>query len=168
LASWKGIEPLSSGGGCRTRTDLRIRSDISGSTILVFVIDQLANTRRASARNARLRETHGRLCPPRARLAHDHIETIIADALRCETKRAASLARLAYDKTAGNPFFVIQFLHALAQKAPNAISASERPGDTGGTSRWTERFLDCVRYRRSQGDSSDVPVALAFDGLIGA
>jgi hypothetical protein len=93
---------------------------------------------------------------------------MIANALHCETERAAPLARLAYAKTAGNPFFVIQFLHALAQKAPNAISASERPRDTGGTSRWTERFLDCIRYRRSQGDSSDLPVALAFDGLTGA
>jgi predicted ATPase len=39
---------------------------------------------------------------------------MIANALRCETKRAAPPARLAYDKTAGNPFLVIQFLHALA------------------------------------------------------
>jgi hypothetical protein len=35
--------------------DLRIRSDISGSTIPVFVIDQPASTRRASARYVRLR-----------------------------------------------------------------------------------------------------------------
>jgi hypothetical protein len=48
---------------------------------------------------------HGRVCPPRAPLALEHIETIIANPLHWDTELAASLARLAHDKTAGNPFF---------------------------------------------------------------
>jgi len=51
-----------------------------------------------------------------APLAREHVGQLIADALRCETKRAAPLARLAHDKTAGNPFFAIQFLQALGQE----------------------------------------------------
>ncbi|MBV8095265.1 MAG: AAA family ATPase, partial [Acetobacteraceae bacterium] len=47
-------------------------------------------------------------------LAHEHIEKLIADALHCEPERAAPLAQLVHDKTAGNPFFVTQFLYALA------------------------------------------------------
>ena len=51
-----------------------------------------------------------------APLARDDLVQLIADALRCEPKRAAPLAQLVHDKTAGNPFFVIQFLHALVEE----------------------------------------------------
>jgi PAS domain S-box-containing protein len=51
-----------------------------------------------------------------APLARDNLMQLIADALRCETKRAAPLAHLVHDKTAGNPFFVIQFLYALVEE----------------------------------------------------
>jgi PAS domain S-box-containing protein len=42
---------------------------------------------------------------------------LIADALHCELERAAPLAQVVYDKTAGNPFFAIQFISALAEEA---------------------------------------------------
>src|SRR5712671_6126475 len=48
-----------------------------------------------------------------APLAHEDVGELIADALRCERARAAPLAELVYEKTAGNPFFVIQFIYAL-------------------------------------------------------
>ncbi|MGF6856526.1 trifunctional serine/threonine-protein kinase/ATP-binding protein/sensor histidine kinase [Paraburkholderia sp. CI3] len=51
-----------------------------------------------------------------APLAREHIEHLITDALHCEPDRAAPLAQLVHEKTAGNPFFVIQFLHALADE----------------------------------------------------
>jgi len=41
-----------------------------------------------------------------APLAREHIEKLIADALDCESERAAPLAQLVHEKTAGNPFFV--------------------------------------------------------------
>jgi PAS domain S-box-containing protein len=44
------------------------------------------------------------------------INLLIADALDREQARASSLGRLAYQKTAGNPFFAIQFLTALAEE----------------------------------------------------
>ena len=49
-------------------------------------------------------------------LTNEHVEQLIADALRCEPARAAPLARLVHEQTAGNPFFVVQFLHALAEE----------------------------------------------------
>src|SRR5437660_2567180 len=49
-------------------------------------------------------------------LAGEHLRHLIADALRCELTRAMPLAGLVHDKTAGNPFFAIQFLHALADE----------------------------------------------------
>jgi PAS domain S-box-containing protein len=44
------------------------------------------------------------------------VNQFIADALRCERVRSKALARLVHKKTAGNPFFVIQFLTALAEE----------------------------------------------------
>ena len=49
-------------------------------------------------------------------LARDDLGQLIADALRCESERSAPLAQLVQEKTAGNPFFVIQFLHTLAEE----------------------------------------------------
>jgi predicted ATPase/signal transduction histidine kinase len=51
-----------------------------------------------------------------APLARTHVTQLIADALHCEPQRSAPLAQLVHDKTAGNPFFVIQFLHALVEE----------------------------------------------------
>ena len=44
------------------------------------------------------------------------VNQFVADALRCERVHASSLARLVHKKTAGNPFFAIQFLTALAEE----------------------------------------------------
>jgi PAS domain S-box-containing protein len=63
-----------------------------------------------------------------APLGHEHVGQLIADALRCEPARAALLTQLVYAKTAGNPFFVIQFLHALADEHLLAFDH--------GSSRW--------------------------------
>jgi PAS domain S-box-containing protein len=44
------------------------------------------------------------------------LERLIADALRGAPENAAELAHLVREKTAGNPFFTIQFLSALAEE----------------------------------------------------
>jgi PAS domain S-box-containing protein len=44
------------------------------------------------------------------------VSRLVADALLCQPVRAEPLARLVYEKTAGNPFFAIQFLTALAEE----------------------------------------------------
>jgi len=49
-------------------------------------------------------------------LTCDSLERLIADAVRCEPERAAPLAQLVHEKTAGNPFFAIQFIGALAEE----------------------------------------------------
>src|ERR1700737_3893674 len=49
-------------------------------------------------------------------LARDDLGQLIADALHCESERSAPLAQLVQEKTVGNPFFVIQFLHTLAEE----------------------------------------------------
>jgi PAS domain S-box-containing protein len=49
-------------------------------------------------------------------LSLEDVNHFIAEALRCERVRSEGLARLVHQKTAGNPFFVIQFLTALADE----------------------------------------------------
>src|SRR4029077_904441 len=51
-----------------------------------------------------------------APLTHDDLGKMIADSLHCELERAAPLAQLLHEKTAGNPFFTIQFITALVEE----------------------------------------------------
>ncbi len=51
-----------------------------------------------------------------APLAREHLEQLLADALHSHPGRVAPLARLVHDKTAGNPFFAIQFICSLADE----------------------------------------------------
>jgi PAS domain S-box-containing protein len=79
-------------------------SEVSAGHPLMRKLDAI---RRAGARVQEIR-----LAP----LARDHVGQLVADALRCEPARSAELAALVYDKTAGNPFFLIQFLYALSEE----------------------------------------------------
>ena len=47
-------------------------------------------------------------------LSLQDLNQLIADTLLCESQRVAPLAKVVYDKTEGNPFFAIQFLHELS------------------------------------------------------
>jgi PAS domain S-box-containing protein len=49
-------------------------------------------------------------------LAITHLEQFVADTLRCGTDKSKPLAGLILQKTAGNPFFVTQFLKSLHQE----------------------------------------------------
>ena len=44
------------------------------------------------------------------------LSQLIADSIHCETVGAAPLAQLIHEKVAGNPFFAIQFIYALAEE----------------------------------------------------
>ncbi|MBV8415117.1 MAG: AAA family ATPase, partial [Verrucomicrobia bacterium] len=44
------------------------------------------------------------------------VARLVADSVHCEQESARSLAELVHEKTGGNPFFVIQFLTALAEE----------------------------------------------------
>jgi predicted ATPase/signal transduction histidine kinase/GAF domain-containing protein len=44
------------------------------------------------------------------------LRRFVADALHCEPERSEPLARLLHEKTAGNPFFTLQFFTALADE----------------------------------------------------
>jgi PAS domain S-box-containing protein len=51
-----------------------------------------------------------------APLACEDLGQLIADSLHSEPEHAIPLAQLVHEKTAGNPFFVIQFIYALVEE----------------------------------------------------
>ncbi|QNI34606.1 sigma 54-interacting transcriptional regulator [Alloacidobacterium dinghuense] len=51
-----------------------------------------------------------------APLAVEDLDLLLADSVYCEPERATPLAQLIHEKTAGNPFFAIQFISALAEE----------------------------------------------------
>src|SRR5262249_13642940 len=54
-------------------------------------------------------------------LSAEDLGELVADSLRCAAEGAAPLAALVHAKTDGNPFFVIQFLHLLADEGLVAL-----------------------------------------------
>ena len=61
-----------------------------------------------------------------APLAREDLRQLVADSLHCEPERAKPLAQLIHDKTAGNPFFAIQFFSALAEENLLTFDHGER------------------------------------------
>jgi PAS domain S-box-containing protein len=83
-----------------------------------------------------------------APLAREDVGQLIADALRCEPARTAALAQLVHEKTAGNPFFLIQFLHVLAEEGLLAFDHEKArwSWDLGRihARRYTENVVDLI------------------------
>jgi predicted ATPase len=51
-----------------------------------------------------------------APLTREDLTELITDSLHCEGERVTALAELLQEKTAGNPFFAIQFISALVEE----------------------------------------------------
>jgi PAS domain S-box-containing protein len=51
-----------------------------------------------------------------APLICEDLGRLLVDSLRCEPARVTPLAQLVHEKTASNPFFVIQFIHTLVEE----------------------------------------------------
>jgi predicted ATPase/signal transduction histidine kinase/GAF domain-containing protein len=49
-------------------------------------------------------------------LALEDLQQLVADSLHCEPENVTPLAQLVHEKTAGNPFFAIQFVSVLAEE----------------------------------------------------
>ena len=77
-------------------------------------------------------------------LDFEHIGRLTADALRCQLEDAAPLAQLVHAKTAGNPFFVLQFLYELAEET------------LLGFDRWAQRWSWDVDRIHAKGYTDNV------------
>ncbi len=79
-------------------------NEVSSSHPLMLALDDV---RKAGARVSNIA-----LGP----IPHEHLAAFVSEALHCRLEDAASLSRLVQEKTAGNPFFAIQFLTALYEE----------------------------------------------------
>ena len=126
-------------------------NEVTAAHPLMRTLDAIRARRRARCRRSRL-----------APLARDDVGQLVADALRCTSARAAPLAQLVHEKTAGNPFFVIQFLYALAEEGlltfdhddgalVAGTSTASTPRGTPTTS-WTSWWASCSRLPVDDAD----------------
>jgi predicted ATPase len=103
-------------------------------------------------------------------LSFGDVNHFIADALRCEQAHSETLARLVHEKTAGNPFFVIQFLTALAEEHLVEFEARKRAWEWDLTQINTRGFTDNVvelmisKLRRLPEQTQEVLKQLACFG----
>jgi PAS domain S-box-containing protein len=83
-----------------------------------------------------------------APLTADDLGSLVADSLRCDAGEAAPLAALVHAKTDGNPFFVVQFLHVLADEGLLAFDHEQArwSWDSGGiqTKRYTDNVVELL------------------------
>ena len=77
-------------------------------------------------------------------LAREDVGRLVAAALHCKPRAAASLADLVYDKTGGNPFFTIQFLIALAEEHLLAFNPGAESWVWDLKSIWAKGYTDNV------------------------
>ncbi|WP_050421642.1 AAA family ATPase [Bradyrhizobium tropiciagri] len=89
-----------------------------------------------------------------APLTTKNVGNLIADSLRCDAEQADPLARLVHTKTDGNPFFVIQFLHVLADEGLLAFDHEQGQWswDLGGihAKRYTDNIVELLAGRLTQ------------------
>src|SRR5262249_27252150 len=81
-------------------------------------------------------------------LTAEDLGELIAVSLRCATEQEVPLAELVHAKTDGNPFFVIQFLHVLADEGLLAFDQERMrwSWDLGGihAKRYTDNVVELL------------------------
>jgi PAS domain S-box-containing protein len=97
--------------------DLFSRSDLRNLLLIGAFRDNEVTAahplmRRLEAMRATGRVQDIKLAP----LTTNDLGNLVADTLRCDAEQVDPLAALVHAKTGGNPFFVIQFLHVLADE----------------------------------------------------
>ena len=105
-------------------------------------------------------------------LAAEDVGGFVADSLRIDAEQAAPLAELVHAKTDGNPFFVIQFLHVLADEGLLAFDHKQAHGasDLGGihAKQYTDNVVELLarKLTRLPRDTQDALRQLACLGHV--
>src|SRR5262249_4531279 len=105
-------------------------------------------------------------------LTGEDLGGLVADSLRCDAEQAAPLAGLVHAKTDGNPFFVIQFLHVLADEGLLAFDHERArwSWDLGGihAKRYTDNVVELLagKLTRLPLDTQDALLQLACLGNV--
>jgi PAS domain S-box-containing protein len=105
-----------------------------------------------------------------APLAREDLGRLIGNSLRCEPESASSLVQLVHEKTAGNPFFAVQFLTNLAEEGLIALDPKTHAWtwDLEGINAkgFTDNLVDLMlgRLRRLPSSTQDTLKLLACLG----
>src|SRR5262249_13877672 len=102
--------------------DLLSRSDLRNLLLIGAFRDNEVTATHPLMRKLEAIRTTGRVQDIKlAPLTANDLGNLVADSLRCDAGQARELAELVHAKTDGNPFFVIQFLHVLADEGLLAL-----------------------------------------------
>ena len=99
--------------------DLLVQQDLSHLLVVgAYRENEVHSTHPLTRKLSAIRTTGGEVREIHLRpLGPDDLANLITDTLHCNRERSIPLAQLLYEKTAGNPFFAIQFLQVLVQEA---------------------------------------------------
>ena len=88
------------------------------------------------------------------RLKENHVNQVLSETLSCDPEQSKPLARLCFEKTLGNPFFLNQFIHSLYQEGLVQFSPEK------GTWQWNAEKI-------RQADMTDNVVNLMISRIHG-
>ena len=132
--------------------DLLIQRDLSNLLVVgAYRDNEVDSTHLLTRKLSSIRQAGGTISEIHLKpLAREDLARLIADALHCEPQRPMPLAQLIHDRTAGNPFFVIQFIHVLVEEG--LIAFDDRALRWG----WD---LDAIRAKGYTDNVADLMVA---------
>jgi PAS domain S-box-containing protein len=139
--------------------DLFIRSNLRNLILIGAFRDNEVTAAHPLMRKLEVMRTTGRVQDIKlTSLTTTDLGNLVADTLRCEAGQVDPLAALVHAKTGGNPFFVIQFLHMLADEGLLAFDHGRRQWTWDMAGIHAKRYTDNV-VELLAGKLTRLPVA---------
>src|SRR5580658_364628 len=132
--------------------DLLIQQDLSHLLVVgAYRDNEVDSTHPLMRKLSAIRKAGGGVREIQLRLlGSDDLAHLTTDTFHCDPQRAMPLAQLVHVKTAGNPFFAIQFIHVLVEEGLITFDHSDAHW------RWD---LDAVRLKGYTDNVADLMVA---------
>ncbi|GGF49287.1 hypothetical protein GCM10011611_64640 [Aliidongia dinghuensis] len=153
--------------------DLLSRSDLRNLLLIGAFRDNEVTAAHPLMRKLEAMRATGRVQDIKlAPLTTDDLGNLVSDSLRCDAEQADPLAGLVHAKTDGNPFFVIQFLHVLADEGLLAFDHEQArwAWDMGGihAKKYTDNVVELLagKLTRLARETQDAVRQLACLGNV--
>jgi hypothetical protein len=132
--------------------DLLVQQDLSHLLLVgAYRENEVDSTHPLTLKLAAIRRAGGEVNEIHLKpLGSDDLAHLITDTLHCDPQRTMPLAQLVHEKTAGNPFFAIQFIHVLVQEGLITFDHSD--------ARW-RWDLDAIRVKGYTDNVAELMVA---------
>jgi PAS domain S-box-containing protein len=132
--------------------DLLIQQDLSHLLVVgAYRDNEVDSTHPLTRKLSAIRDAGGAVQEIHLKLlGSDDLAHLITDTLHCDRRRSIPLAELVHEKTAGNPFFAIQFIHVLVEEGLITFDHSDAQW------RWD---LDAIRLKGYTDNVADLMIA---------